>query len=79
MWINCKYCNENFTGMTYAGYIRDDHELHCPKNENNYKNIQEEKEKQFKKDIILCQTQARISECLNCQRYQKECSGINKR
>jgi len=38
-----------------------------------------EAKQQLLKDIQICKTQARIFECLNCQRYQKECSWMSQR
>jgi len=45
---------------------------------NSHKKACEQKQ-QLLNDIVICKTQAKISECLNCKRYQKECSWTNQR
>lgn len=79
--MDCKYCWKFVIndGARRSGYVKEDHERRCNSNPDSHQNIQKRKNEQLQKDIEICKTQAEISTCLNCQRYQKECSGTDKR
>ncbi len=72
--IYCPDCGKTFTGArSYYGWgitAQGQFDAH--------KKVCEDK-KQLLQDITICKTQSKISECLNCQRYQKECSWVNKK
>ena len=75
---NCDYCWKEFNDHISLWWwapgekIRDNHEKVCDKNTNSPDNI-------LKRDISICQSQAKIFNCLNCQHYQKKCPGTNNK
>lgn len=78
--LTCPYCWEEFK-WNYDYFLEDEnyhrvtaesklksHERSCLKNPNC-------PEWKLHFDILRCQWEARIYHCLNCQHYQKKCSG----
>ncbi len=82
--LNCRHCGKtiqwNYDPWSYYHQwsiikSRDKlilHEKNCELNPNG-------PNKKLFKDIARCKTQTRISECLNCQHYQKKCNGTKNK
>lgn len=80
MWkAKCQYCGTEYNDFYSSSAwwwasgetARDSHEKECDKNSNSPQNI-------LKRDIVRCQNEAAIFNCLQCQHYQKKCSWTKK-
>lgn len=75
--IYCKYCHKKIKWLATYGWVIwpkemvSVHEKECEENPNSPSGL-------LLRDIAKCKTQARISECLNCQHYQEKCTGTEQ-